>query len=118
MPLYVNAFGKPVNHHSYSGGSDFSLCPRKYQLGRIKGWREKRRGASLDFGICVESAVQFYHANGMLPGTAEAKFHQLWLEFKERDDLDYTTKEGSWADLNQMGSEMLELYEVKLPSFG
>ena len=118
--LYVGALGRTNRLHSFSGGSTFDKCPRKYELGRIKGWKEKSKNAAREFGTCVEAAIQFWHSPemSMQAGGASAKFIEFWAEHQKRTDLSYSKKEGDWNDMLQMGTEMLQLYEVKFPSFG
>jgi len=88
--LYVNAKGKEVQSHSYSGGDTLKFCPAKYKLSRIDGWneREKDLKASLKFGIAMESALRFHHENGMAGGPEE--FVRLWTVFKDMADMKFT----------------------------
>lgn len=116
--LYTDPNGRQVTRHSYSAGADFRKCARFYLLKRVRGWREKEKRASLEFGKQVESAIQFFHANKTAPGSGVAEFKRLWLKFEKMTDLVYTEKEGDWADLYKMGSELLALYELKWPTFG
>jgi len=117
MHLYTNSLGKAVSTHSYSGGSAFRFCPRKYQLVRLNGWKEKKNGAAKEFGKCVESAIQAFHENECKPGWGVDEFKRFWLQQKDKP-LDYTDKEGSWEDLYTMGADFLKLYELKWKTFG
>ena len=56
--LYINYANRPVTAHSYSAGTTFRFCKRRYYLERIQGWREKEQKASLHFGRCVEDALK------------------------------------------------------------
>jgi hypothetical protein len=115
MSLYQSASGREVNHASSSSLDTFRLCRRKFKLSKIDGWREKAKKASLEFGKCVEAAIQYYHTNGLKPGDATEEFKRLWLKWAEIPDLVFTDQEGCWKDLYTMGSEMTRLYEIRLP---
>lgn len=125
--LYINSQGKPWQKHSYSAGSDFDLCPYKYYLRRVQGWKERDNKARLLFGRAVESAVQFYHEHGGVGGREE--FHRLWQHpcernrctcngrlFKDRMDIVYTRTERDWATLDADGDDLLRLYAIRQPS--
>ena len=114
--LYKSASGKTVTHGSSSSLDTFRLCRRKFKLSKIDGWREKAKKASLEFGKCVESAIQFYHDNGLKSGDATSEFERLWLKFSEIPDLKYTDQEKDFWTLMTMGREMTRLYEVLLPT--
>jgi hypothetical protein len=116
MSLYHSAGGHDVNHASSSALDSFRFCRRKFRLSKIDGWREKDKKASLEFGKCVESAIQFYHENGLKPGEAVSEFERLWLKWSENKELVYTAQENNFFDLYTMGKEMLKLYEIMLPS--
>jgi hypothetical protein len=116
--LYVNAKGRPVSTHSYSGGNEYKFCRRKYRLSRIDGWKEVDEKASKEFGKCLEDALSFWHSNDMKAGSCAEEFRRLFQKHKENPKLVYTDKEGSFEDLMQMGSEMCRLYEIRWPSFG
>lgn len=112
--LYVNSKGQPWRKHSYSAGSDFDLCPYKYYLRRVQGWKERDNKARLLFGRAVESAIQFYHEHGGVGGREE--FHRLWAVFKDRADIVYTRTEKDWANLDADGDDLLRLYAIRQPS--
>jgi len=116
MSLYVSASGREVNHASSSSLDTFRLCRRKFKLGRIDGWRQREKKASREFGKCIESAVQYYHANGLKDGDAVSEFQRLWAKFIDQKDLTYTDQEGDWKSLNTQGQEMMKLYEITLPT--
>jgi hypothetical protein len=112
--LYTNAQGFPVFNHSHSGGKDFS-CPKKYFWKRVQGWQPRDERAALQFGKCVESAIQYYHVQGMEPGSGVDEFKKLWWHYKDDTTITYTEKSGDWEDHYRMGSEMLALYEIEQP---
>ena len=112
--LYVNAQGFPIFNHSHSGGQDFR-CPKKYYWKRVEGWQARDERAALQFGKCVEAAIQYYHVQGLIPGTGVDEFKKLWWKYRNDDSLTYTEKTGDWEDHYRMGSEMLALYEIELP---
>jgi hypothetical protein len=125
--LYVNSKGQPWRKHSYSAGLDFDLCPYKYYLRRVQGWKERDNKARLLFGRAVESAIQFYHEHGGVGGREE--FHRLWEHpcernrctcagrlFKDRTDIVYTKTERDWATLDADGDDLLRLYAIRQPS--
>lgn len=116
--LYQNYKGFDVNTHSYSAGQDFRQCRRLYKLKRLDGWRSREKRASQVFGECVESALQYFHANQCKPGSGVDEFKRLWLQKRELKSLSYTVKEGDWDDMYRMGADMLLLYEIRLPSLG
>lgn len=112
--LYRSASGRDVNHASSSSLDVFRTCRRKFKLSRIEGWKTKGNKASLAFGTCVESAVQFYHSNGLKPGDCTDEFQRLWAKWIDQE-LVYTNLENSWKSLNTIGSELTRLYEIILP---
>jgi hypothetical protein len=114
--LYTNYKGNAVTKHSYSSGSTFRFCRRRYQLEKVKGWREKDNRASLRFGRCIEDAIQF-HVNNNLSG-GEDHFINSWVKVQEIPDLVYTEKEGDWSSLDRMGRVMLQLFESWWPNSG
>lgn len=114
--LYINYKGRPVTSHSYSGGTTFRFCKRRYKLERRDGWKQKDNNASLPFGDCVETAV-VYHVNNKNSGGIE-HFVTQWNKFKGNKELTYTDKEGSWEDLLRMGKHMLRLFEIFWPTSG
>jgi hypothetical protein len=117
--LYTSPKGNyPVTRHSYSAGQIFRGCARRYQLEKIKGYREKEKRAALEFGNCTEAAVKYFHEGGCKPSSGVDEFKRLWLGFKDNKELVYGDKEGDWSDLYRAGGEMLALYEIKWPTFG
>jgi len=114
--LYLNFKNRPVTSHSYSGGTTFRFCKRRYFLERIKGWKQKENNASTHFGDCVETAV-IYHVNNKNSGGIE-HFVLQWNKFKDNKELTYTDKEGSWEDLLRMGKHMIRLFEIWWPTSG
>ena len=119
--LYIKN-GYNVTRHSYSAGQDYDSCPRRYQLARVQGWKEKVRRAALEFGNCVESALQHFHKTGCKPGSGVDEFKRQWLDFGPETpagkELTYSEREGDWNDLYKAGAEMLALYGIKWKSFG
>lgn len=112
--LYVNAQGREVKSHSFSGGDAFKFCPQKYKLSRIDGWQEKEKRASMEFGKALESAVQFHHENRLSGGPEE--FLRLWTKLKDAE-VTYTATERDWESLALTGVELIKLYHLKLPTF-
>lgn len=113
--LYTNPKGLAVTKHSYSAGSDFRKCRRYYFLKRVQGWQEKTRAAAFEFGKAIESALQFYHANNLKPGSMAEEFARIWAKVKEIPNIEYKDSE-SWDDLSIMGTDMGRLYEAVLPT--
>src|SRR5208282_485889 len=113
--LYINASGKEMTRHSYSGGLEFDHCPWKYYLHRIMGWKEKDNKAALLFGRAIEDAIEFYHAVGGKKDVAEEEFIRLWSMCKDKE-LTYTKKEVNWDSLMRAGREMMRLYIIRQPS--
>ena len=114
--LYKSASGRDVTHGSSSSLDTFRLCRRKFKLSRIDGWKQKARKASLEIGKCLESALQFYHDNGLKPGDFEDEWKRLWLKF-EPIELVYTDQERDWKSVYTLGSEWARLYQVLLTTF-
>lgn len=113
--LYRNYAGVDITRHSYSSGQDFSFCRHLYYLKRIKGFRQVGDTAAQKFGVAVEDAIRFYHANGLREGTGIEEFKRLWLTVKDSDKLKYKPRE-EWSDFYKSGAEMMRLYEVVLPT--
>lgn len=116
--LYTNYKGKPVSTHSFSAGTIYTGCPRKYKLQKKDGWVERARKASMEFGKCLEDSIQYLHANEMRANSGPEEFARLWEKFKDDRELVFTDKEGDWESLASMGRQMLTLYEVKFKDFG
>ena len=116
MSLYKSASGREVTHASSSSLDTYRLCRRKFKLSRIDGWRQKEKKASKEFGKCVESAVRYYHDNGLKSGEAVTEFQRLWAKYIDQTDLTFTDQETDWKTLNTMGQEMMKLYEITLPT--
>ena len=112
--LYVNSKGTPWRKHSYSAGSDYDLCPLKYYLRRVQGWKERDNKARLLFGRALEQAVQFYHEHDGQGGREE--FHRLWEIFRTRTDIEYTKTEKDWLTLDADGDDLLRLYALRQSS--
>jgi len=115
MSLYKSTSGREVNAHSYSGGIEFKFCRRKYQLHRIVGWVEKGKHAALELGKCLESAIQYYHENGLKPGDCVEEWKRLWLKFSDIE-MTYTSQEDNWASIYRVGTDWAKLYEILLPT--
>jgi len=115
--LYTKADGKIVTTSSYSSGSMFKECPRRFKLIRIDGWKPRENKASLPFGRCVESAIEYYFRNDCAPGSGVQEFKRLWSHWEDAE-LTYTDREGDWYDMLEMGAGHLALFEMKWPSFG
>lgn len=116
MNLYVSSTGREVRHSSSSALDSFRFCRRKFKLSRIDGWKQKAKKASLQFGKAVESAIQFHSDNGRKPGDAVEEFRRIWLKFSDDKELVYTEQENNHWDLLVMGTEMMRLWEILLPS--
>ena len=113
--LYKSASGREINHASSSSLETYKQCRRKFYLNRVQGWKHKDKKASLEFGKCIESAIQYYHENGLKPEDCVTEFKRLWLKWIEQP-LVYTEKEGNHSDLYRMGAELCQLYEILLPT--
>ena len=116
--LFTNYAGYATTRTSYSMLQDFRQCRRYFSLKRRQGFKEREKRAAMEIGNVVEAALKYYHEQGCKQGTGVDEFKRLWLPFKEREDLTYSSKDGDWAAMYQAGSEMLALYEVKWKSFG
>lgn len=114
--LYRSASGREVSHASSSSLDGIRFCRRKFRLSRIDGWKEKTKKASLEFGKAIESAVQFYSDNGLKDGDAVSEFERLWLKWADNTELVYTDQEKNFWDLLLMGREMMQLFEILLPT--
>ena len=115
--LYVNSQGFPVTRHSYSGSSDFSYCAKKYELSRIVGWKEKEIRAAQEFGTCIELAVRYFHENDMDPCDY---FCQTWrdvVSLEKNKNMTYSKVEVDAENLEQIGIEMLQLYQFRVKEF-
>jgi PD-(D/E)XK nuclease superfamily len=108
--LYINPKGKAWRKHSYSAGNDFDVCPYKYYLRRVLGWREQDNKARLRFGRALEEAIQFHHEN---MGGGPDDFLRRWSEHKADTSLIFTRVEKDWENLNTIGHQMMRLYEIR-----
>lgn len=114
--LYSNYKGYPVHAHSYSGGSEYSDCPKKYDYSRRQGWKEREKRASSAFGTALEAAIQWYHTHYLRLEDAVDEWKHLWLLRREDKTLTYSEKDGDWESMYHQGEEMLRLYAAVLPS--
>lgn len=112
--LYIGPTGKPWRKHSYSAGNIADQSLKKYYLMKILGWKEKNNKARFEFGKALESAIQFHHENN--GEGAVNRFTDLWAQFKDNKELQYTKVEKDWTSLNKAGIEMMKLYIIRQPS--
>lgn len=113
--LYTTSNGRAVTTNSYSSAADFAFCKRFFKLKRIDGYRPKGDRAALEFGKCIESAIQYFYESNRKPGSGVDELKRLWLKW-ENVPLIFTAKEGCWRDLYTTGAEMMQLFEVLAPS--
>lgn len=114
--LYINQNGKEVRTHSFSSGSTFNSCARKYYLQKVKGWRPKERSAALEFGKAVEDSIQYFHENNLESGSGVEFFKRRWAVYEDDKELVYKATEKNFSNLLRAGAEILKLYEILLPS--
>lgn len=117
--LYKNVNGKDVTHASYSARSTFRHCPREFQLTRIDGWSDKSQRAAPLFGKCIEAGLQAYEESGRTSQKGVEVFIRLWEQVKqipEFDKLVFTASEINWDVLMKTGTQMMRLYEIRVPS--
>lgn len=114
--LYKSEKGFQAKNHSYSGGTLWETCPKKYYYKKIQGWTEKEDGPALAFGNAFEAAHKYYHVHGREKGSGVDEFKVLWFHHKDDPAIKYTEKSGSWEDLLRVGVELMRLYEVTLPT--
>lgn len=114
MILYKSHNGKEVTAHSYSAGLDFK-CPKKYYYKKVMGWISRDDRSNLEFGKCIESAIQFHAMNGREDGLGVLEFKRLWNFWQLDSSLQYSASDGDWETLYKVGSELMRLYEAKLP---
>jgi PD-(D/E)XK nuclease superfamily len=134
--LYINPKGYPVTRHSFSASDTFNFCPRKYELEKVSGWREREQRASTRFGIALENAWRFWHEHNQDIEAAVLHFVEEWNQYRpvtkeeyaamnEADrkaaranlDLVYSKADVDWWTLFQNGQEMLRLYALRYPTF-
>ena len=114
--LYKSSKGYQIKNHSYSGGSLWDFCSRKYQYKKLDGWQEREDGPALAFGNSFEAAHTYYHVHGREKGSGVEEWKLNWFRHRDSPDIKYTDKSGTWEDLLRVGVEMMRLYEVTLPS--
>lgn len=114
--LYINSKGFEIKRHSYSGGSSFSFCARKYYLERVQGWSERQQRAASFFGTTLEKAWTFWHQHREDTPAAVSEFVRLWAEHKDKE-YTYAKPEKDWDALNLTGQELIRLYAVRYPTF-
>ena len=93
---------------SYSSMSSLCDCPRKFLLRYKEGWHPKKDKVALVFGDIVDKAVG--HSLSSRHGDALARFRKLWIEVKERKDVEYT-KRNTWAAMMKVGEELCQDFE-------
>jgi hypothetical protein len=111
--LFIDSKGREKLRHSYSAGLEFDLCPLKYYLHRLVGWKERDTKAALLFGRALEDAVQYHHEHKGEGGIEQ--FEKLWAPYQSKEGLVYTKTEKTWMNLYQAGKDMMRLYEIRLP---
>jgi hypothetical protein len=87
-------------------------------LERVQGWWSKENRAAPLFGKCIEAGFQAYEENDRKHESGVKVFRKLWEDVKlmpEFSSLIYTASEGDWEQLLKSGTEMMLLYEVKVP---
>jgi hypothetical protein len=109
--LFKNPGGRYRFNASYSACSLFQSCAKKFELEKVRGWRDKDRKSSLEFGKAVEKAVEVYHTAGCKSGLAVKQFQENWEPIKDDKTLVYTDRDGDWEALNKAGTELMKLYE-------
>ena len=112
--LYVTTRGIPWRKHSYSAGLDFDICPMKYYLRRVQGWKERDNKAAFKFGRALEEAIQFYHENNGTRGIET--FVSKWAAHKDDKELKFSKTEKDWENLNRCGIDMMKLYIILQPT--
>lgn len=113
--LYLNPKNRPVTAHSYSAGQLWA-CPAKYKIHKILGYDSREERSQLIYGQVVEAAMIWHHNTDFIPGSGVSEFIKLWAHYELDGSVVYSKSDGSWADLNRTGQEMLALYEVLRPS--
>jgi len=108
--------GYPVTDHSYSAGSLYDDCPKKYDYDRRQGWKEKEKRASSAFGSAVEAAIQYYHNSGMVLSDTIDEWKRLWVLQQDNKELVYSDKDGDWESMYRQGEQMVRLYIAVLPT--
>lgn len=114
--LYTNVKGYPVQAHSYSGGSEYADCPKKYDYSRRQGWKEKDGKSALLFGNALEAAIIYYHAKDLDLYEAVDEWKRLWLVHQNDEAIQFSAKDGDWGVMYKRGEEMLKLYAALLPT--
>lgn len=114
--IYKNYKGDEVSSWSYSAGQTFGSCREKFRILKIAGFRQKGETAASKFGVAIEDAIQHFHSDNMKPESGRDHFKFRWLQFKEVPNLIYKEKEGSWEDFYKAGTELMDLYELTVPS--
>jgi PD-(D/E)XK nuclease superfamily len=63
QPIYIGPTGWEVYDFSHSQWSTYTGCPKRFQIERVKGWKQKP-GAALEFGKSVETSVRRFYEEG------------------------------------------------------
>lgn len=73
-PIYIGPTGWKVFEFSHSQYSKYKQCPKRFEIERIKGWKQKP-GASLEFGKAIEFSVKSFYTEKREPREA---FESSW----------------------------------------
>lgn len=112
--LYTTATGFQIHRSSYSMRTDFSKCRRYFKLKRRDGYIERKNTAAQQFGIAIETAAKYHHENGLTGGVE--KFVEFWNTMQDKA-LTYTGDDVSWERLLRVGTEMMRLYAIIVPTW-
>lgn len=73
-PIYTTPSGWKVYDFSHSQYAKYKGCPKRFEIERVRGWRQKP-GASLEFGKSIESSVKTFYQDKREPVEA---FETSW----------------------------------------
>lgn len=90
-PIYTTPTGWKVFEFSHSQYSKYVGCGKRFEIERVRGWRQKP-GAILEFGKAIEGAVKGFYVSRREP---VENFERSW------DLMEPTTLEGILREANE-----------------
>lgn len=111
-PIYVGPNGKEVFEFSHSQFSTYEFCPKRYEIERKWGWRQKP-GAALEFGHSVEAAIRRFYQEMSDPVEV---FEIQWQMFASDVHLQYPDGE-DWKTLQESGVGLMTRFRKDWQKF-
>ncbi|HXE42542.1 MAG TPA: PD-(D/E)XK nuclease family protein, partial [Candidatus Baltobacteraceae bacterium] len=111
-PIYIGPTGWKVYEFSHSQYSKYKQCPKRFEIERVKGWKQKD-GATLEFGKAIESSVKAFYLDKADPVES---FGTLWDLHRTNEKLQYGERE-SWDSFLKHGVGLMREFAATWERF-